>query len=268
MINRLSTQALAAALVSVAAMPMAAGQTASPVATPHMKPPADGKPHHLAYEAATDAELELFKPGPTLGNVTMKKCRLQAAVIEPLRQLLQAAQRATQKDEWQLVTLSCFRSINYQAAVFCNHDGVTGKDADDGKDCVDPAVRSRMSAPPGFSEHATGFALDFTVRGKPGENIDCGRGGSPCAKEMETAAGKWLMKNAACYGFELSFPGDRTDESGKTSEQSVAYEPWHWRWAGLDPGSDAAKHARDIFADARAWYPNQAPACPAAAFTN
>ncbi|MBW8911251.1 MAG: M15 family metallopeptidase, partial [Sphingomonas sp.] len=177
---------------------------------------------------------------------------------------LSEARKQPTSDGWQLATLSCFRSINYQAVVFCSHDDLTKAELKGGKDCVDRNKRALSSAPPGFSEHATGFALDFTVRSIAGNrSIDCKPEKPPCEKEMSTTIGKWLLKNAGCFGFELSFPGDLGDATRRTNEQGVMYEPWHWRWVGTDASTDAAKLARGMFADARIWYPNKAPPCPA-----
>ena len=66
------------------------------------------------------------------------------------------------------------------------------------------------SAPPGYSEHHTGRAVDITTEGVP-----------PFELEFEnTAAFRWLSTNAARFGFVLSFPhGNR---------HGYQYEPWHW----------------------------------------
>lgn len=66
------------------------------------------------------------------------------------------------------------------------------------------------SAPPGYSEHHTGRAVDITTDGV-----------TPFEVEFEhTAAFGWLMANAARFGFVLSFPhGNR---------HGYQYEPWHW----------------------------------------
>jgi len=66
------------------------------------------------------------------------------------------------------------------------------------------------SAPPGYSEHHTGRAIDITTDGI-----------APFEVEFErTAAFSWLAGNAARFGFVLSFPhGNR---------YGYQYEPWHW----------------------------------------
>jgi D-alanyl-D-alanine carboxypeptidase len=67
-----------------------------------------------------------------------------------------------------------------------------------------------LSAPPGFSEHHTGRAIDINTPGcepreEPFEN---------------TPAFRWLLGNASQFGFALSYP--RGNQSG------FIYEPWHW----------------------------------------
>ncbi len=68
----------------------------------------------------------------------------------------------------------------------------------------------RESAPPGYSEHHTGRAVDITT---------------PESDRLEeafenTEAFAWLMGHAAEFGFSLSFP--------RGNRFGYAYEPWHW----------------------------------------
>lgn len=70
-----------------------------------------------------------------------------------------------------------------------------------------------FSAPPYFSEHHTGCAIDV---------------GTPGSKDLErefegTAAFDWLTQNAGEYGFEMSYP--------LNNASGYAYEPWHWRYS-------------------------------------
>jgi D-alanyl-D-alanine carboxypeptidase len=74
----------------------------------------------------------------------------------------------------------------------------------------------RWVAPPGFSEHHTGWALDL------GDETDPKADDNPLFER--TAAFRWLQKNARKYSFELSFP--------QQNWQGVSYEPWHWRFVG------------------------------------
>lgn len=67
-----------------------------------------------------------------------------------------------------------------------------------------------LSAPPGYSEHHTGCAVDINTPGciateEPFEHTD---------------AFRWLTAHASRFGFTLSYP--RGNRSG------FIYEPWHW----------------------------------------
>jgi len=67
-----------------------------------------------------------------------------------------------------------------------------------------------LSAPPGYSEHHTGRAVDINTPG--------------CEEREEpfehTAAFRWLSRNAGRFGFGLSYP--------RGNPLGFIYEPWHW----------------------------------------
>lgn len=44
----------------------------------------------------------------------------------------------------------------------------------------------------------------------------------------DTTEGKWLAENAYKYGFILRYPEDKQSVTG------VVYEPWHFRYVGVD----------------------------------
>lgn len=68
----------------------------------------------------------------------------------------------------------------------------------------------QVLAPPGFSEHHTGRAIDINT-------TDC----RPVEIEFEdTAAFRWLQRRAGGFGFRLSYPRD--------NPYGYQYEPWHW----------------------------------------
>ncbi|GGI17234.1 M15 family metallopeptidase [Oxalicibacterium faecigallinarum] len=67
-----------------------------------------------------------------------------------------------------------------------------------------------LSAPPGYSEHHSGCALDINTPG-------C----TATEPEFEhTAAYRWLETHAGRFGFTLSYPKDNT--------LGFIHEPWHW----------------------------------------
>jgi D-alanyl-D-alanine carboxypeptidase len=167
--------------------------------------------NHLPYGESDAATLA---PVPSLPG-----CSVAREAVSDLERLLGAARA----DGIELGVASCFRSIAYQRRVFC----AGASDCD----TVAP-LRARFVAPPGYSEHATGYAVDFVQRG----------GGCRAVEQcfFLTPAGQWLMRRAPEFGFELSFPAG--------NKQGVGWEPWHWRWVG-------APAAQARFAPAQARFP-------------
>ena len=110
---------------------------------------------------------------------------------------------AAQADGVSLRIVSAFRSVERQAEL------VLAKLA---RGQPLEAVLA-VSAPPGYSEHHSGCAVDLTTDGVP-----------PLEEGFErTAAFGWLQANAQRFGFTLSFP--------RGNAYGYAYEPWHWRFA-------------------------------------
>ena len=187
---------------------------------------------HIPYEEVAAAELAPAPPGFALGQ----PCFVNRAILPDLESLLAAA-RATPGVGDTLHGISCYRSVERQRAIFCGGIGPR-------KTSHDAAERARSSAPPGHSEHGTGYAIDFGVLPSPHcpEVADC---------IADTPGGRWLLAHAADYGFELSFPPGNA--------QGVTWEPWHWRWVGTSILETGALRARLLFARAR----NDFPASPA-----
>lgn len=77
-------------------------------------------------------------------------------------------------------------------------------------------------APPGTSEHQLGLALDLTDASYTG--LD--------AKQETTAAHKWLKKHCHEYGFIVRYP------DGKTEITGIIYEPWHFRYVGMEAAAE------------------------------
>jgi len=175
--------------------------------------------NHLPYGEMVTAEL---LPVPSLPG-----CSMAREAVFDIERLLAAART----EGIALGAVSCFRSIQHQRRVFCAGAGNCDAVA---------ALRARFVAPPGYSEHATGYAIDFVQRGG-----DC-RAVEQCF--ALTPGGQWLMRRASEFGFELSFPAG--------NKQGVGWEPWHWRWVG-------APAARARFAPAQSSFP-ALPAVPRA----
>lgn len=72
---------------------------------------------------------------------------------------------------------------------------------------------------PGASEHQTGLAIDIAYY-RDGVYTDAVCDGD---KEVE-----WLKENSYKFGFVLRYP------KGKESITHISYEPWHYRFVGLE----------------------------------
>ena len=110
------------------------------------------------------------------------------------------------KDGIYLVFLSGYRSIKLQKEIFYSLKSFRNQEA---------AERARVSAPPGYSEHSTGFAIDIGDATQRETDFEI--------EFKNTDAFKWLIKNAAKFHFKLSFAKDN---------KYIDYEPWHWRYEG------------------------------------
>lgn len=127
-------------------------------------------------------------------------------------------QEAAKKEGVLLQAASGFRSHADQQILFAKQIKKLGS----------KKKASRLSAPPGFSEHHTGYAIDI-VELNNDKNI-------LTFSFDQTDAFRWLKRHAANYGFEMSFP--------MNNPMGVSYEPWHWRFVG-------SARAANIFALAR-----------------
>ncbi|NCJ07969.1 D-alanyl-D-alanine carboxypeptidase family protein [Synechococcales cyanobacterium C] len=150
---------------------------------------------HYPYEAAASGEL---MPITADGSVTLRTAAATAY------QRMEADARAA---GITLVPLSGFRSVEDQEYLFFRVREQRNQEV---------STRAEVSAPPGYSEHHTGYALDIGDGSQPETDLS--------ERFEQTLAYAWLEQNAARYSFELSFPRDNA--------QKIAYEPWHWRFVG------------------------------------
>lgn len=115
------------------------------------------------------------------------------------RDALQILMDAAKQEGVYLVVNSGFRSYNYQMRIFTRmmREGRSYEDV------------IRYVAPPGYSQHALGTAVDFY----------------PSNWEFaKLPAYAWLQENALEYGFRETYP--RINESG------YPWEAWHWSYTG------------------------------------
>lgn len=120
---------------------------------------------------------------------------------------LQAMLDAARADGIDLVVLSAFRTEGMQKQLFFDVKSQRNQSASE---------RAQVSAPPGYSEHSTGYALDLGDGSRPDSHLS--------EHFQDTPAFAWLQRHAARFHFQLSFP--------RRNLQGVNYEPWHWRFEG------------------------------------
>jgi zinc D-Ala-D-Ala carboxypeptidase len=150
---------------------------------------------HLDYQQAPPNELKAIT---TDGGI-----KLREKAADKFLQM----QKDARREGIILTPISGFRSIQDQEYLFFQvkeqRKQVTSK-------------RAEVSAPPGYSEHHTGYAVDIGDGNAPATNLN--------TNFEQTSAYKWLEENGAKYSFELSFP--------QNNLQGISYEPWHWRFVG------------------------------------
>lgn len=170
---------------------------------------------HFAYREASSKGLVLVlsaEPGE----------RLQQEAATAFESMVNSAKQ----HGVNLHLLSGFRGIAQQEQVFANKIQRSG------------SARSAALtvAPPGFSEHHTGYALDIGDSQNPASYLS--------VSFEQSNSFQWLTAHAAEFGFELSFPNHNA--------QGVSYEPWHWRYVH-------SPTAIKIFESARKLYSSETP---------
>ena len=176
--------------------------------------------HHRFLEAPR-ASLVPIDPGLEGGEPPPILLRRSAA------EAFRAMRLAAANDGVAVFPISGFRSVARQDVVF--RKGMATR-----RQTV--AERAAVSAPPGYSEHHTGYAID--VGASPEDEL------TPAFER--TSASRWLARNARDFGFENSFPADAPRVSG------VAHEPWHFRFVGDAEAARTFAAAREAAEAARA----------------
>lgn len=157
------------------------------------------KVFHKPYSVADESDLvEIPKDLLRDGARVFKTC---PAALQFLTRLRESAK----SQNVQIVVISSYRSFDRQKELYIDAERRHGK----GKGIL-------WVAPPGYSEHHTGYVFDLADRDRP-ETDD-----EPSFES--TPAFAWLKENALKFGFELSFLPENW--------QNVSTEPWHWRFVG------------------------------------
>ncbi|AMB98929.1 hypothetical protein AWM75_02480 [Aerococcus urinaehominis] len=184
-----------------------------------------------ASASLDDPDLELVNPeipiaDDQLGQLAYTEMGhlYDGRITGPYQELLAGAWA----DGHDLVAISAYRSNAQQAA---NIDSRVNSYLASGYS-YDEAVAATAAyvAPAGYSEHATGLAFDLFDRAWVAAGNDL-----LVSYEQEPSA-QWLAANAQDYGFILRF---LPNKEGLTH---INYEPWHFRYVGLDHAQFMAQH--------------------------
>ncbi|ACB52353.1 carboxypeptidase [Crocosphaera subtropica ATCC 51142] len=166
--------------------------TPSPSPTPEMVENILG---HLPYE---EADPDQLKAVTNDGRIKLRKKAADSFL---------KMQRDARANGIILTPISGFRTVEQQEYLFFEIKRQRNQDT---------RKRAEVSAPPKYSEHHTGYAIDIGDGQVPATNLT--------ENFEQTPAFRWLENNAAKYSFELSFP--------RNNPQGISYEPWHWRYVG------------------------------------
>ncbi len=129
--------------------------------------------------------------------------QIHAQVLPHLVKMIDAARSAGKN----ILVASSYRSFGTQTALKQNYKVTYGA-----------GTANSFSADQGYSEHQLGTTVDLTTP-LLGATFDAFDG---------TAEFAWLKEHAHEYGFILSYPQSNT---------YYKYEPWHWRYVGVDLAS-------------------------------
>lgn len=154
--------------------------------------------HHRVTASYRPRLVSVSVPRNGISRVT-----LQRVAAKALKAMFAKAKKAGHK----LVVRSAYRSFSTQQYLY-RRDHV-------------------LTAPPGASEHQSGLAADLAVI----RNRRLVRGYS----FGTSAAGRWVRKHAAQYGFILRYPDHRKAITG------IPYEPWHFRYVGRSNAAGVTK---------------------------
>lgn len=187
-------------------------------ATSSSSSPASASYGHLPYTENDATRLS------SAGSFIRENYEREETLDFEAAQAFELMRQAAKIEGVNLMPVSGFRTIADQKELFNSQINRKGS--------AEAAAVS--SAPPGHSEHHTGYAIDITDADQPETDIK--------HSFENTPAYQWLIANAHMYGFEESFP--------KNNHQGVTFEPWHWRYVG-------SARAQATFSEARQLYPSR-----------
>lgn len=178
---------------------------------------------NISTEGTDDWELLLVnnhypldtKYEPELEEITEGRS-VDARIAEDTKKMLSDAKEAGLK----MYIVSAYRSYDDQKTVF---NETMGEWVNQGSTYLDAYAETKKSvALPGYSEHATGLAMDIVSEDY--QELD--------DKQADTKESKWLAENCYKYGYILRYPSDKSDIT------EIIYEPWHYRYVGKEAAKE------------------------------
>ena len=166
---------------------------------------------HKLPDGYEPEDLVLISNNYATGEAYMKKEAAQA-----LEEMLEAAYG----DGVYPIVVSAYRSASYQKTLYNSYVNRDGQEAAD-----------TYSSRSGYSDHQTGLTVD----------ISSSSNGYHLNQSFEnTEEGKWLAENAYKYGFVMRYPKGKQDITG------YMYEPWHFRYIGVEEATALYSAAPDM----------------------
>jgi len=157
------------------------------------------KQHPLPKDYVPPSLEDVSEKIKTIGTVCVRK-----DIVPYLTRMFNDAQ----KDGVNLVVTSGYRKPEIQQYLYDLWFSIMG-----------PSAYYEI-AEPGKSEHQLGTTVDLTDSSIGYARVD--------DRFSKSRGGRWLAQNAHKYGFTMSYP------KGKEKVTGYKYEPWHWRFVGID----------------------------------
>lgn len=168
---------------------------------------------------------EDYNPGELVTlqtSITNKTERLEARTAQALYAML-AEMRADGVTD--IFVTSAYRTFARQQQLYNQY--IANEEAKGLSHAEAVQKAGRYSAPPGYSEHQTGFVVDFMTSTM-----------SDLDESFEgTAAFRWLYENCYRFGFILRYP----KSADKIAITDYDYEPWHYRFVGREAATEIMK---------------------------
>ncbi len=158
-----------------------------------------------------------------------------ARICDAVQNMLEAGK----KDGVALMLCSAYRSYSRQVELFDSHVVSYVKKGDSYEESYKKVAESLTI--PGSSEHQAGLAVDIVTPRYQVLNDGFG----------ETEAGIWLAENCYKYGFILRYPKGKEDITG------ITYEPWHFRYVGVEAATEITKQNITLEEYLEEWRLNQ-----------